>query len=105
MKVRYYILIAFYTFCAFTYYIAIRIKDMLYILSRPKTGLEEFEFIFFGFIQMVYLLIFLWIVVTSLGLFYFKKRKLEEYFEGFKYSLVSVIIVGIIFSVILFLEL
>jgi hypothetical protein len=72
MKVRYYILITFYVYCVVTLFLAIKIKDTLFFLKQPESLSESLGFIFYGFIQMVFILIFIWLLTAYSG-YIFKK--------------------------------
>lgn len=114
MKIRYYILAIFYVFCLSSFYIGIQIKGYLYHVSQFDTLTSSFNFIFEGFIQMIYLLLLLWLAVAS-GTYAFVKKIttrgdtsntiMKEWLLGAKLSLLSVLALFIIVSLIVFLKL
>lgn len=109
IKTRYYILAAFYVFCFLTFKVGVKLRYDLYWSMKFNTLSDNFDFVIYGFFQMVGILILIWLITGCVGYLYWKRQlqktplnsKINEIVQAFKLSLFSVLIASLVFLIMI----
>jgi hypothetical protein len=114
MKLRYTILLLLYLIYFCTFFLGFTFNNFIFSLNDKATLSESMRFVFINFIKITYVCFTINIIYTVISYFYYLKKyksslskekiRYKELLTGLKLGFITILILLVIFSILLFFQ-